>query len=58
MEEYEKYQFKLKVVALCKFMFVLAVVFGVSMFVAEHRTETKNMSNSGIEQINITKSKL
>lgn len=58
MEEYEKYQYKLKIVAFCKLMFAVVVVFGVSMYVLEQRSVTEKISNSSVEQYSLTKSNL
>jgi hypothetical protein len=51
MEEYEKYQYKLKIVGFCKLMFAVVVVFGISMYVMEQRKLTDQMTNSRFEKL-------
>ncbi len=58
MEEYEKYQFKLKIVGFCKLMFAVVVVFGVSMYVVEQRKVTDSMTNSRFEKLSSVQTNL
>ncbi len=51
MEEYEKLQFKLKVVRFCKLMFAMVVVFGISMYVIEQKKVAENITNTRIDKI-------